>query len=75
MATPPDHVAVRVSINVSLTMSMLVKDSRPATTRDLRSNKRRAVQRQIVSILGYGAPHGSKIARSRRGFLPSISLV
>ena len=65
MATPPDHVAARVSSNVSLTMEILVKESRPATTRDLKSNKWRAQQRQIVSILGYGAPYGSKTVRSR----------
>ena len=74
-ATPPDHVAARARSNVSLTLGMLAKDSRPATTRDLRSNSRMALQGEIVSILGYGAPHGSKIVKSRRGFLPAISLV
>ena len=74
-ATPPDHVAARVRINVSLTLGMLVKDSRPSTARELRSSMRRALQGQIVSILGYGAPHGSKTVKSRRGFLLAISLV
>jgi hypothetical protein len=74
-ATPPDHVAALVLNNVSLALGMLVKDSRPATTRHLMSNTRRALQGQIVSILGYGVPHGSKTVRSMRGFLPTISLV
>ncbi len=74
-ATPPDHVVARVRGNVSLTLDMLAKYSRPATTRDFKSSRRRALQREIVSILGYGAPHGSKNVKSRRGFLPTISLV
>ncbi len=60
---------------MSLALGMLAKDSRPATTRDLRSSRRRALQREIVLIMGYGAPHGSKTVKSRRGFLPAISLV
>jgi hypothetical protein len=41
----------------------------------VRSSKRISLQGKILSILRYGAPHGSKTIRSRRGFLPAISLV
>ena len=46
---------------------------RPPMTRDLRSS-RRVPQEKIQSISRYGAPQESRTVRSRRGFLPEISL-
>jgi hypothetical protein len=66
-ATPPDHVAARVSSYISLTLGIPAKDSRPATTRDLMSSKWRSQQEKISSIFADGAPHG-RLRGAKGGF-------
>ena len=71
-AAPLDHVAARVRQFMCLTLGKLAKDSRPATTRDLKSSKRKSLQGKIVSILCYDAPQG-RLSRAGEGFSLVVS--
>ena len=70
-ATPPDHVAARVPQFECPTLSKLEKDSRPATTRDLRSSTRRALQGKIATIFADDDPRFLRGAT--RGFFLAVS--
>ena len=56
-ATLPDHVAARSRSNFRLILGILIKYSRPAMTRDLRTN-RSLLQGKISSIFATDAPQG-----------------